>query len=94
MASNQYSKREREREIKLLPQTHSPKVDYSLFIMVAVLVMFERLEKRLGMAPVVFPPPIFVGTTSILWFLVSPPPPGENVSGSLYIWVFRSTPLI
>jgi hypothetical protein len=69
-------------------------VDYSLFIMVAVLVMFERLEKRWGMAPVVFPPPIFVGTASILWFLVSPPPPGENVSGSLYIGVFRSTPLI
>jgi hypothetical protein len=34
-------------------------VDYSLFIMVVVLVMLERSKKLLGMAPAVFPPPIF-----------------------------------
>jgi hypothetical protein len=52
MASNQYSTR--EREIKLLPQTHSLEVDYSLFIVVAVLVM---LEMRPGIAPATFPLP-------------------------------------
>jgi hypothetical protein len=40
-------------------------VDYSLFIMVAVLVMLERLEKQLGMAPTVFPPPIFTDLASV-----------------------------
>jgi hypothetical protein len=74
MASNHHStrerKREREREIKLLPQTNSPEVDYSLFILVVVLVMLERLEKQPGTAPASFPPPIFVGTAFVLWFCV------------------------
>jgi hypothetical protein len=88
-ASNQHStrEREREREIKLLSQTHSTKVDYSLFIMLAVL----ELEKSSGMAPAVFPPPIFVGAASVLWFRVSPLSPHEKASRSLYIGVFRST---
>jgi hypothetical protein len=60
-------------------------VEYSLFIMAAVLVMFERLEKRPGMALVAFPPPIFIGLASISWFYVSPPPLRENASRSLYI---------
>jgi hypothetical protein len=64
MASNPHSTR--ETEIKLLPQTHSPEVDFSLFIMVAVLVMLERLEKRPGMAPAAFPPPIFIGIAFVL----------------------------
>jgi hypothetical protein len=59
-------------------------VDYSLFIMVAVLVMLERLENMPGMAPTAFPPPIFADTTSVPWFHVSPPPPRENASGSLF----------
>jgi hypothetical protein len=62
MISNQHSTREREREIKILQQTHSPEVDYSIIIMVAVLVMLERLEKRPGMAPAAFPLPIFAGS--------------------------------
>jgi hypothetical protein len=37
---------------KLLPQTHSPEVYYSIFMMVVVLVMSERLEKRPGATPV------------------------------------------
>jgi hypothetical protein len=53
MVSNQH--RTRERYIKLLPQTQSPEVDYSLFIMVTMLVMSERLEKQLGMALAAFP---------------------------------------
>jgi hypothetical protein len=88
MASNQHS------TIELPAQTHSLQVDYSLFIVVAVLVMLERLEKRPGMAPTAFPPPIFAGTASGSWFCVSRPPPRENSLGSLYIGIFRSTPSI
>jgi hypothetical protein len=73
MESNQHSTR--EREIKLLPQTHSPEMDYSLFIMMAVLVMSERFEKRPGMALAALHPPIFACTTSISWFRVSLAPP-------------------
>jgi hypothetical protein len=40
-------------------------VYYSLFIMVAVLEISERLEKRPGETLASFPPPIFVGTTSV-----------------------------
>jgi hypothetical protein len=57
-------------------------VDYSLFIMVVVvLVMLERLEKRPGATLAAFPPPIFAATASISWFCISPPPPQENASG-------------
>jgi hypothetical protein len=55
MAYKYHSRRERKN--KLLPQTHSPEVDYTLFIMVAVLVMLERFDKRLGATPAAFPPP-------------------------------------
>jgi hypothetical protein len=48
--------------------------------MVAMLVMLERLEKRLEMASAVFPPPIFARTTSISWFCVPLSPPQENTS--------------
>jgi hypothetical protein len=37
-------------------------VDYSLFIIMEVLTMLERVELQTGMAPVVFPPPIFAGS--------------------------------
>jgi hypothetical protein len=91
MASNQYSTTERdgEREIKLLSQTHSPEVDYSLFIMLAVLVMSERFEKRPGMALAVLPPSIFACTAFISWFRVSLSPPRGNASGGIYIALFR-----
>jgi hypothetical protein len=36
-------------------------------------------------------PPIFAGSSSVLWFCVSPPPRHENALGSLYIGVFRSS---
>ena len=35
-----------EREIKLLSQTHSPEVDYSPFIIMAVLEVLERVEMQ------------------------------------------------
>jgi hypothetical protein len=56
-------------------------VDYSLFIMVEVLVMSERLEKRPGATLIVFPPPIFTGTAFVSLFHVSLPPPRENALG-------------
>jgi hypothetical protein len=92
MVSNQHSTR--ERYIKLLPQTHSPEVDYSDFIMVAMLLMLEKLEKRPGTALAAFPLLIFIGSASVSWFRVSPPPTRENASGSLFIGVFRSIPSI
>jgi hypothetical protein len=54
----------REKWNKLLTQTHSPEVEYSLFIMVAMVVMSERLDKRTGATLAVFSPPIFTGTVS------------------------------
>jgi hypothetical protein len=50
-----------------------------------MVVMSERMEKRPGATPAVFPPTIFVGSTSISMFHVSPPPPRGNTSGGLYI---------
>jgi hypothetical protein len=49
-------------------------VDYSLFIAVMMVLTSERVEKRPGVTPTVFPPPIFAGTTSVSMFHVSPPP--------------------
>jgi hypothetical protein len=77
--------------INLLPQTHSPEDDYSLFMAVSMVLMSEKLEKRPGATPAAFPPPIFVGTTSVYVFHVSPPPPLGNTEGSLYIVVSRSS---
>jgi hypothetical protein len=34
----------------------------------------------------------FGSVSPILWFYVSPPPPHENASGSLYIGVFLGQP--
>jgi hypothetical protein len=77
-----------------MPQTHSLEVDYYLFIMVAVLVMSERFEKRPGVTSEAFPPPIIAGTASVSWFHVSMPPPRGNASGSIYIGLLRSRQLI
>ena len=58
-----------EREIdQTTAPTHSTEVDYSLFIMVAVLMMLERVEMQPGMAPAAFPLPIFAGSASVSWF--------------------------
>jgi hypothetical protein len=65
-----------------------------MFIMAAVLVMSERLEKRPGVTLAAFPPPIFARTASILWFRVSLPPPRGNALGDLYKGIFRSSWLI
>jgi hypothetical protein len=66
-------------------------VDYSFFMAVSMVVMLERLEKQPGVTPTMFPPPIFVGTTFIFVFHVSPSPLLGNAEGGLYIGVFRSS---
>jgi hypothetical protein len=65
--------------------------DYSLFIMVAVLVMLERLEKRPVATLAAFSPPIFTGIAFVSCFHVSPPPPCKNAPEGLYIEIFRSS---
>ena len=68
MVLNLRRTREGEREIKLLPQNHSPEVDYSLFIMVMMVEMLGKIEISLAVAPAEFPPPIFDGSSSVLVF--------------------------
>jgi hypothetical protein len=43
-------------------------VDYSLFMAVMMVLMSERVEKRLGATQAAFPPPIFAGIASISCF--------------------------
>jgi hypothetical protein len=64
-------------------------VDYSLFIMVVVLVILERLEKQPGVTLAAISLPIFTGIASVSQFHVSPLPPRKNAPGGLYIGVFR-----
>jgi hypothetical protein len=83
--------RAQEREIKLLPQTHSLEVDYSLFIMVAVLVMLERVDMQPGKASAAFPPRIFAGSTFLSWFLCFSAASSRERLGALYTEIFRSS---
>jgi hypothetical protein len=66
-------------------------VDYSLFMAVSMVLMSERLEKRLRVTLAEFPPPIFVEIASVSVFRVSLPPPLGNTEGGLYIVVFMSS---
>jgi hypothetical protein len=52
-----------------------------------MVLMLERLEKRPGAIPAVFPLPIFTGTASISMFRVSPPPSLANDEVGLYIGI-------
>jgi hypothetical protein len=56
-------------------------VDYSLFMVVSMVVMSERVEKGPRATPTVFPLPIFDGIASIYVFHVSLPPPLGNAEG-------------
>jgi hypothetical protein len=49
-------------------------VDYSLFMMVMMVLTSERVEKCPGATLAAFSPPIFNGTTSVSVFHVSLPP--------------------
>jgi hypothetical protein len=60
-------------------------------MMVAVLVMLERLEKRPGATLAAFSPPIFAGTTSVSLFRVSPLPPRGKAS-RFFILAFLGQP--
>jgi hypothetical protein len=66
-------------------------VDYSLFIVVMMVLMSERVEKHPRVTSAAFPPPIFAGTTSVYVFHVSPLPPITIVESGLYIGIFRSS---
>ena len=79
----------REREIKLLPQTHSPEVDYFLFIMETVIMMLERVEIQPGMAPAAFPSPIFSSSASASVFLCFRTASSRDRDGALFIDGFR-----
>jgi hypothetical protein len=57
---------------------------------VMMVLTSERVEKHPGATSAAFPPPVFIGTTSVSMFRVSPPPPDRNCWGGLYIGVFRS----
>jgi hypothetical protein len=56
-----------------------------------MVLMSERVEKRLGATPATFPPPIFAGTAFVSVFHVPPPPPLGKTEGGLYIGVLRSS---
>ena len=75
---------------KLLPQTHSPGVDYSLFIMVSVEMLLEGKETTPAAPRRSFPPPIFSSRSLFRGFCVSAALSFAKALGGLYIVVFRS----
>ena len=80
----------REREIHmLLPQTHSPEVDYSLFIIETVEMSMEKKETSPAGLRRSFPPPICSLLVSISGFSHVAALPSKNVGRPL-IGVFRS----
>jgi hypothetical protein len=56
-------------------------VEYSLFVVVMMVLMSKRVEKHPGATPATFLPPIFVGTASISVFHVSLPPRFAIIEG-------------
>ena len=74
----------------LLPQTHSPEVDYSLFIIETVEMSMEKKETSPAGLRRSFPPPIFSLLISVFWFLSCGGSPLEKRRGTSYIVVFRS----
>ena len=74
----------------LLPQTHSPEVDYSLFIMDTVEMSMEKVETSPAGLRRSFPPPIFSLLISVFWFLSCGGSPLEKRRRTSYIVIFRS----
>jgi hypothetical protein len=66
-------------------------VDYSLFMLVMMVLISERVEKCPGATPAAFPPPIFAGTASVFEFHVSPSPPLGIFKGGSFYKLFRSS---
>ena len=65
----------------LLPQTHSPEVDYSLFIMETVDMSMEKKETSLAGLRRSFPPPICSLLVSVSCFSRVVALPLKNVGG-------------
>ena len=82
--------RSRERYIKLLLQTHSPEVDYSLLIMVMRLLDLGGVEISPVAAPEESSPPMVADSGWISVFLIYAPPPSRDASGTFIYGVFRS----
>ena len=78
----------------LLPQTHSPAVDYSLFIMETVEMSMEMSMEKVEASPAglrqSFPPPIFSLLISVFWFFSCGGSLLKKHQGTSYIGVFRS----
>ena len=77
----------------LLPQTHSPEVDYSLFIMDTVEMSMEKKETSPAALRRSFPPPIcsLLQPPGLCFlFLSCGGSPFEERRGALYIGFFRS----
>ena len=53
----------------LLSQTHSPEVDYSLFIIETLEMSMEKVDASPAGLRRNFPPPIFSLLISVFWFL-------------------------
>ena len=74
----------------LLPQTHSPAVDYSLFIMEMVETLLGEMETTPAALRRSFPPPICRSRSLFRGFFVSVAPPSGKRQGTIFIFVFRS----
>jgi hypothetical protein len=57
-----------------------------------LMLILERVEIPLTVAPAEVSPPIFAGSDSILGLLCYAPAPFRDALGDLYICVFRSRP--
>jgi membrane protein CcdC involved in cytochrome C biogenesis len=66
-------------------------VDYSLFMTVMMVLTSERVEKRPGVTPAAFPPPIFDGTTSVFYVSCFFAALLTIIQEGIYIGVFRSS---
>ena len=75
---------------KLLPQTHSPEVYYSLFIMETVEKSLEKMETTPAAPRRSFPPPICSSRSLFSCFCVFAALLSERHRGSIFIDVFRS----
>ena len=82
--------RSRERYIKLLLQTHSLEVDYSLLIMVMRLLDLGGVEISPVAAPEESSPHMVADSGSISVFLIYAPPPSRDMSGTFIYGGFRS----
>ena len=67
----------------LLPQTHSPEVDYSLFIMEPVEMSMEKVETSPAGLRRSFPPPIFGLLISVSCFSCVVDLLWKNIGGPL-----------